>query len=45
MTNKQLVGCYLFTVSNSGLIFNHGWIISPRNVHPKLKKCILSSGC
>jgi len=42
-SNKQVLGCYLFTVSNSGLLFSHGRFVSTRNIHPWPKKEHFSS--
>jgi len=42
-SNKQVLGCYLFTVSNSGLLFSHGRFVSYRNIHPWPKKEHFSS--
>jgi len=35
--HNQLAGCYLFTVSNWGLLFSHGRLVSP-DVHIKPEK-------
>jgi len=33
LTNGKLAGCYLFIVSNSGLLFSRGCLVLPHAVH------------
>ena len=42
-TLAQTAGCYLFTVSNSGLLFSQGRLASLRDVHPQTISEHLSS--
>jgi len=41
-TTNHPAGCYLFTVSNSGRLFSHGWFVSP-NVHPRFHSVTMSN--